>query len=103
MDEQEQFLLQNGLEAAITPQNQKLFMNLLNKVAGPAFDGLVKKMENDKYRYMIYFHEKHGLILHKLDMTTTDLEFEEPNEGDIQILKKEELSDIPALIKKLIA
>lgn len=77
-----QGLLGNGLEDKLP--------GMLSVFAPKAYDGIKDMLKGDKVRYMLYYDEQYGLILHKLDMDTTTIDFAQPTKEDIIIVSKEE-------------
>lgn len=95
-------VISNTVEAFVQdPKIKDKLTSIVETLAGPAFNMAIKHLgENDDYRYMIYYDKQYGLIIHKLKTSTTELSFDEPKEGDINIITKENISNISAMLQK---
>lgn len=84
--------------------NDKL-TSVLSVVAVPAYTQVEKILGEDKVRYMIYNEPGIGLVIHKLNMEdeNTKIEYSQPEEGDLYIIRKDDVSNLEELLKTLMS
>lgn len=101
--ELKELVTQNAVSGFLADDKLKdRLMKVLSVIAIPAFEGFKKTLgENDDFRFMIYFDKEHGIIIHKFKTETTVFECDEPSLEDIHIIRKEDISNVEELIKKI--
>lgn len=97
-------VIQNTVESFLADEKTKQkLISALGAVAIPAYKSIIKKLGDDEFRYMLYHDKQYGLVIQKLTMATSDINFEDPTAEDITIINQDHASNLSEFLLKMLS